>query len=254
MESLSKNFLCYTYHMTLSKKIAVVLVVALVVVGVLYVAGRAKKVTAPETTVTSTAQAGGVSIAPMVTESHTQTDAHKLYTLQMTYPQSSTTVLPDVYNFVQSTKQQFLDDYNSVTDAEARDFPAEALAYNLTVTTRVATSTNTVTYIIEAYQFEGGAHGATTETTFTYDKTGKLITLDDVFIKPYLPTVALLARQYFTTILGDNSQADMIDSGTEATTTNFSLWYLTPSTITFIFGEYQVAPYSSGILEFPLQK
>jgi hypothetical protein len=242
--------------MTFTQKVVIVLVVAAAIIGVLYIAGKVKNSPVATTTASSTpvVHSTGIPVASMITESHNQTDPYKSYTLAMTYPQSSTNKLSDMYTFVQSAKQQFLSDYDSLTDKEAQMFPGEASAYNFTLTTRVATSTNTVTYIIETYQYEGGAHGDTTETTFTYDTSGKLVTLADVFAKPYLTTVASLARKYFDTTLGAASGLDMINSGTEATTTNFSSWYLTPSTVTFIFGEYQVAPYSAGILEFPLQK
>ncbi len=244
--------------MTLTQKVVAVLVLAAVAVGVLLYMGRAKTTETPVVT-TSTSQSLAVPIAPMVTEKHDQKDslsgtASKSYTLSMTYPQSSGTQLPEVYSFVHGAQAQFLDDYTSLTSAQAQDFPAEALAYEFNVTTRVATSTNTVTYIIETYQFEGGAHGGTDVDTFTYDKSGKLVTLDDVFAKPYLVTIASSSRQYFYNTLGDYADKDMIDSGTEATSTNFSTWYLTPSTVTFMFGQYQVGPYVIGIQEFPIQK
>ena len=252
--------------MTMTQKVVGVLVVAAVVIAVLYYGGKIKYTPGvAESTTTSTSatvadgsatnsKTNGAPIAKMVTEAHNQKDAHKSYTMTSTYPQSSVTVLPEIYNFVQNAKQQFLDDYNSVTDAEAADFPAEASAYNFTVTTRVATSTNTVTYILDTYQYEGGAHGGTTVTTFTYDKTGKLVTLDNVFAKPYLPTLSSLSSKHFFALFGNDAQDDMIKSGTAATADNFSSWYLTSNTITFIFGEYQVASYAAGILEYAIPK
>ncbi len=206
-------------------------------------------------TATSTPAAtyAGLPVADMVTEGYNKTEGHKSYTFTATYPESSLHELPEVYAYIQSIKTGFFDDYQTVTDKEAQLYTAE-WPYELNITTKVATSSKTVTYIIETYQYEGGAHGGTSESVFTYDASGKLVTLDRVFSKPYLQTVSLLARDYFTKTLGDNSQPQMIESGTEATAENYSEWYLTDSAIVFIFGQYQIGPYVLGIQEFVLPK
>ncbi len=197
-------------------------------------------------------QSHGLVIAPMVTD-----NAKVTYTdIEMSYPQSSATSLPEIFNFVQSTKNDFVKNYGSPSAADIKmmnlrqDFP-----YQLMMTTKVATSSQTVSYIISTYEFTGGAHGNTIVSTFTYDTNGKSVTLNDVFTGNYLSVIAPMSRTYFyKTIDPGYMNKEMIDPGTEATTTNFSVWYLTDKTVTFIFQQYQVGPYVIGIQEFPIDK
>jgi len=219
-------------------KIIIFLVVALVLVGVFFIV---RKASAPV-----------VSVAPLVSEK-SQTEYS---TTDMSYPQSSPTKLSEVFAFVQKSKNDFDASVASITPTDAKflDLGGDR-KYNLTVTTKIATSTKTVSYIIYAYTFSGGAHGMTDVATFTYDANGKYLTLDDVLISPYLPKISALAKNYFdSTIDPGYLQEDMINSGTAPTPDNYSMWYLTDKTITFIFGQYQVGPGVLGIQEFPLDK
>ena len=196
-------------------------------------------------------QSQGLMIAPMVMD-----NASTTYTdIEMSYPQSSATQYPEIFNFVQSTKNDFVQNYGSPSASDIAQMNVEQnFPYQLIMTTKVATSSQTVSYIISTYEFTGGANGETNEYSFTYDATGKLVTLDDVFTGNYLPVLSQLAQTYFTNSLGDYSEPDMIDSGTMATSTNFSAWFLTDSTVTFIFQQYQVGPGVLGVEEFPIDK
>jgi hypothetical protein len=200
---------------------------------------------------TSTPNTSFSSVAPLITEK----TSGKYYTMDLSYPESSTTQYSEIYAFATSTVQDFLSQAENISDSDAQIMGLGGdRIYNLTMTTRIATSTQTVTYIVLAYTFTGGAHGNTTVATFTYDKAGKLVTLDDFFSAPYLEKVASLSRTYFYNTLGDYMNPEMVDPGTTATTTNFSTWYLTDQNITFIFGQYQVGPYVIGMPEFPIAK
>src|ERR1035437_7063380 len=223
----------------LNKILLAVLILAVVIFSFFYFA-RTQKQTVSILTPT-----------PMVTEK----SSGKYYTMDLSYPQSSSTQYSEIYNYASSRISDFLSQAENISDSDAAVMGLGGdRIYNLTITTRIATSTQTVTYIIEAYTFMGGAHGNTAVATFTYDKAGKLVTLDDVFSAPYLAKVAGLARTYFYNTLGEDSTPRMIDAGTIATTTNFSDWYLTDKNITFIFGQYQVGPYVIGMPEFSIAK
>ena len=259
--------------MKLSQKMLIVLGVAVIAIVFLYVSGKAKTpvpITPKDLSNTESATSSKITTSlktivtsyaalnPMITDTHKEKDALKSYNYTATYPKSDSAHLSEIHDFVAQNKATFLNDYETVSDKEAKLFAAQ-WPYTYTLTTRIATSTNSISYIIETYVFEGGAHGSTNVKTFTYNTHSKLLTLDDVFSKPYLETVASLARQYFYThaVLANNgtsNQKNMIDDGTRPTTDNFSEWYLTPHTITFIFGQYQVGPYVLGIQEFPLLK
>jgi len=191
-----------------------------------------------------------IAVVPMFTEKFEHKDAYKLYTMDNTYPEASAIKYPEIYEFIKKAKNSFLDDYNSVLDKDAINLELATRPYNFMVSTDIATSSKTVTFIISVYTFQGGAHGGTGVSTFTYDTQGKLITLNDVFSAPYLSVVAPLSKDYFYKTLGGDADKSMIDDGTEAREDNFSSWYLTNNAITFIFGQYQVGPYAIGIQEF----
>ncbi len=224
-----------------------------IVGGVVYILGQVHRPPAPHVFTYVPTPSTTVSLSPLVIEKKSEDGLNKSYSLDMTYPQSSFTRYPEMFAFVQNAKKNFLDDFSAISDADAKAMQLKDRPYNFTVSTRIATSTNTASYIIEVYTFEGGAHGGTAVGTFTYDTYRKLVSLSRLFSKPYLTQVASLARPYFYATLSDNPH-DMIDSGTAATSTNYSSWYVTDSTITFIFDQYQIGPYSIGIQEFPLQK
>lgn len=193
-----------------------------------------------------------ITVAPLVSEYASTT-----YTeIKLSYPKSSATELPEIFNYVTATKADFIKNYANPSAQDVIDLDLRNNGpYQLYMDTRLATSSKTVSYILETYEFTGGAHGGTTINTFTYDlSTGKLVTIENVFTPSYLSVVAPMAKTYFTSSLGDNSQPSMIEDGTSATTTNYSSWYLTDKTVVFIFGQYQVGPYVIGIQEFPIEK
>ncbi len=190
-------------------------------------------------------------VAPIVYEHASSTYAE----MSLSYPKSDSTNLPEIASFISKTKNDFWSQYGSLTIEEAKSlYIRDDNQYQMYIDTRVATSSKTVSYLISVYQYTGGAHGGTDIYSFTYDNRGKLIKIDDVFNPNFLSIVAPLAKQYFSDTLGEYSQPDAIDSGTEAISSNYSVWYLTPDTVTFVFGQYQVGAYALGIQEFPIEK
>jgi hypothetical protein len=206
--------------------------------------------TVPQETETPSAP-DAISIAPEAFEHASSTYAE----MQLSYPKSDATHLKEIYAYVQSQKNGFWGQYGAVTADEAKqNFMREDDPYQLYIDFRAATSSKTVSYILETYQYLGGAHGGTAVNSFTYDAAGKLLSEKDVFTGDYLSVVAPMARQYFYDTLGEYAQPDAIDNGTEATSTNYSVWYLTDTSVVFVFGEYQVGPYVIGIQEYPVDK
>jgi hypothetical protein len=175
--------------------------------------------------------------------------------MNLSYPKSSATDKPEIYNYIKETKKEFFDPYNHLTKAEAdKMYIRSDEPYELYVNTKIATTDKTVSYILETYNYTGGAHGGTEVNTFTYDKSGKLVKIDDVLTSGWLKEIATMSRSYFYNTLGDYSQPSMIDDGTEPNVENFSSWYLTGDNIVFVFGQYQVGPYVLGIQEYKINK
>jgi hypothetical protein len=106
----------------------------------------------------------------------------------------------------------------------------------------------------DIYTFTGGAHGNTQVVTKTYDyKTGKEIRLSDIFNSKtdYLTQIANRVQPILTRQL-ENPTANWFESGTAPTAKNYQAFMLTPSSIIFIFQQYQVAPRVEGMPEVVL--
>lgn len=188
-----------------------------------------------------------ISIAPFATEK----SETEYLTINTTMPVASQEKFPEIYNFVDGIRREFMKDFDSLTPEDIKFIQLGGdRKYDFTVATRVATSTNTVTYIVEVYKFTGGAHGGTDVGTFTYDKDGKFVSLSDVMQGDYLKTISELSRKHFYDILGDVADK----TGTDPIMDNYKAWYLTDKDIVFIFGQYSVGPYVFGIQEFSIPK
>lgn len=185
----------------------------------------------------------------------TEKKKEKYYSFDLSYPRSSATSLPEIALYVEKSKEDILKLIPTTESAAEYEGLDEDRAYVLKMDTTVYTSSTTITYKIESYTFTGGAHGGTSVATFTYDRDGKLITLDDILIgSDSLNKLSVLARTYFYSKLGSATSREVIDIGTEAKRENFSTWYITDIGITFIFQQYQIGPYTIGIQEFPLSR
>jgi len=103
-----------------------------------------------------------------------------------------------------------------------------------------------VTYILYTTVYLGGAHPNTTIETFTY-KNGKRIEIMDVISKEELSKISNYVKKKLLSHPG--SVSDMIEEGTVPDYQNYRNFYYNDRGLVFIFEQYQVAPYSSGIIE-----
>ncbi len=183
----------------------------------------------------------------------TEKKDEKFYTITLEYPHSTREELREVGDYVAKVKADFLE-LSPKTEVEAMDIGiTKDSPYILKMDTTVYNSPTTVTYKLETYIFTGGAHGGGFVSTFTYDKEGNLITLDDILKSPdALEKLSTAARTYLYKKLGSQNDREVINVGTEPKKDNFATWYITNSGITFVFQQYQIGPYALGIQEFPI--
>lgn len=118
--------------------------------------------------------------------------------------------------------------------------------YSLEITYDKKQYKDYVTYILYTTIYLGGAHPNTTIETFTY-RDGKRIEIVDVVSKEKLLDIANYVRKELLSHPG--SVSDMIEEGTIPEYQNYCNFYYNDSGVVFIFEQYQVAPYSSGIIE-----
>ncbi len=95
-------------------------------------------------------------------------------------------------------------------------------------------------------EYTGGAHGNTVVISVNVDRvTGKEVSLDDALalIGKTLPKVADESVVQLKATLGDDL---MFPEGASATAENYSTFLVSKDRVTFIFNNYQVAPYAAG--------
>jgi hypothetical protein len=185
----------------------------------------------------------------------TQTIETDLYTMKIHAPLDSLQKIPEVATMISQATSSFQKQIDSLTPDDITELGLDDdRKYDLQIDTSIATSSGTVSYIIKIYEFTGGAHGNTTVQVFNYTNKGKYITEGDVFVSPWKQTVSQLAKAYLIADLGENINMDMLIDGTTPNNDHFNTWYITPDSIVFVFGQYEVGPYSIGIREVPLSK
>jgi len=98
------------------------------------------------------------------------------------------------------------------------------------------------------YAFSGGAHGSSQTFYVNWNtKSGKQISLDDLFTDGYTPTLNNIAEKIFRNDekLSDNASLDhyFFDKGVFSLNNNFMI---TPTGLDFLYNEYEIKSYAEG--------
>lgn len=102
-------------------------------------------------------------------------------------------------------------------------------------------------------QYTGGAHPVTLVSGVNYDRaTGRLLLLDDALklIGKSVGQVSAEATAELKAELGDA----MFEEGANTNPENFSSFVISADKVTFIFQQYQVAPYAAGVQEVSFER
>lgn len=101
-----------------------------------------------------------------------------------------------------------------------------------------------VSYVVNWYEYAGGAHGNIVVTSYNYKKdTGEKITLENVVTSlDHLYTFAALADKELTVDYPEGSSGENPE--------NWNTWYADNESVTFIFSPYQIAAYAVGTQKF----
>ena len=100
-----------------------------------------------------------------------------------------------------------------------------------------------VSYVYDHYTYTGGAHGGTYRGALNMDeKTGRILTEDDIYQPGYHHILTSLLREY----LPKCTEMDMIDDPAISPSSDF---YITSEGITYIYQQYEIGPYALGIVE-----
>lgn len=101
------------------------------------------------------------------------------------------------------------------------------------------------------YYVAGMAHPSIYNSVFNYDIAGKKQLLLSDFFNPgvdYLEKVSIKAKEEAKKITGEYYNEEMAMEGASPKKENYENFLFNKNGLTFIFGQYQVAPYVAGII------
>ena len=110
---------------------------------------------------------------------------------------------------------------------------------------------NVLSIPIQYYRFSGGAHGMTYQFAYNIDtRTGKVLTLADLFLSnfDYRRFIADEVKRQ----MGLEPEIYFPENFSNLEITSEQPFYFTAENLVIFFGLYEIAPYSSGIREFPI--
>ena len=211
--------------------------IALLVVGaaayILFVYGQQKPTTV-DTATSTTAIVGQMTVVPVQESTDT-------YTIDATYPQFD---IPSVDAAIKSTVDAGLNEFRSYPpNPPDSSTPKNSLIEKFD---HVYQGPEVVSVSLLVSEDTGGAHPNTSIITVNVDpRTGHVLTLDDTLalVGKTLPQVASLSQSQVTAAIGAD---EIFADGFAATPDNFSTFRVDKDLVTFVFNNYQVAPYSAG--------
>ncbi len=157
----------------------------------------------------------------------------------------------EVSVFIDGLVSGFKDEYKQLKAEDLEILKRVGYKYQMIVDTKIASSTNTISFIVQAYRYTGGAHGSTQIKTFVYNLDKKLITENEIFKdSDWRNLISEKSREYFRKELGVYLDENMLSSGTSPDLNNFNNFYISGNNIVFLFEEYSIGPYALGIQEF----
>lgn len=115
---------------------------------------------------------------------------------------------------------------------------------------------NLFTFVVNQYQFTGGAHGMTYLINYNFDATtGKQITLNEIFNPGYKEILRQRAEKYFRLKNNLEPNDNLEDAGFWFENNRFSLnenFLLEKDSLSFMYNQYEIAPYAFGQFEIKI--
>lgn len=162
-----------------------------------------------------------------------------------------------VDSFVNENTRTYLKDMRPLYMEDKRDIDRRPIyEYAADIKTRTEDGREgVVTYFIDMYNFEGGAHGLTQLLTLNFDKaTGKTLTLDDVMVPGYKVKLNELLQKALMDKADCKDINELHDKGYLFSMEMYpsSNFILGKDGITFIYNPYEIAPYALGRIELTI--
>lgn len=151
---------------------------------------------------------------------------------------------------IHSIQQRFINNYLSSNESLYKTMPdAGSLNWTLLKFMHILyNDNNLLSYYILTYAYTGGAHGMETlELTVADTRSGKALTLNDLFKPGYESPLTVLLTQRLKEMVGIDQKEKLTDNGffVDDVTPNAN-FYLTGNGIGFVYNHYEIAPYVNG--------
>lgn len=105
---------------------------------------------------------------------------------------------------------------------------------------------NWISYTVDTYSYLGGAHGGSVCSGLNFDrKSGKLLSEDDIFVYGYEETLNNALRSHLKSSLEEDRYGMLFDTDI----TPNGNFVLSSYGITYIYGQYEIGPYTAGIIK-----
>ena len=163
------------------------------------------------------------------------------YSIDVAYPQLGVALDSEIRDLVEDRSAQIRD--------LAREYPPDSVSpgpYTLDGTLHsVFIDPDIVSIRLSLYGYTGGAHGGSTTYGFNLNRrSGTALTLDDALSLIGL-SLSELADQSLAQLEADLGTVDFPE-GVSSQPENFQTFVVDADEVTFVFQEYQVAPYAAG--------
>ena len=168
------------------------------------------------------------------------------YTITAAYPKTnSDSISMHFFNYIEDQISQFKEDTSWVNEIGS----ASDGALTLDIDYKSENSDLVQNYIFSISSYTGGAHGLQVRKTFSYNRTGQLLTTSDLFVNGIegLKTLSSLVQKEL--LKREGADANWIADGAGPKEDNYSSFVITNTGVTVLFDQYQVAPYSDGSID-----
>ncbi len=232
--------------MNTNKRQIITLIVCVAILAVLVVIGFHTSVPTPEPTAEETAALPWPSKEVEKLSIHEKTDH---YDISASYPKTnSDSISLSFKSFIEDQISQFKEDTSWVGDVES----ASSQSLTLDIDYKVVDSVTVNNYVFNIDSYTGGAHGMQVMRTFSYDKTGQLLTLANMFSNGIDGLKTLAAATQKELLKRPGADSKWITDGAGPVEDNYAAFIVTNEGLTILFGPYQVAPYSDGTIEMSI--
>ena len=180
-------------------------------------------------------------------------DAFNLDISEFMFGKRTTDVRGAMIHFIDSVIEVFrLDNKEQIDFAKEEGYEPRDIDYEFTLNTEVHYGNNKdiIGHFINYYQYTGGAHGGTFITCRNYRlEDGSVVTLDNYFKPGYEKVLLPILERKLLEYAECSSRDELDEHGYFSNEPMFvsDNFEIRQDTIDFIYNQYDIAPYSTGI-------